>query len=369
MASSATYANLSPVLATLFQDAVEEQLNRAAVLVHVLPKKLSFSRDINIPIRATDSQVASTAIYLAPGADVTQFNSDGKLNAHGEHATISEAFSVDNFALNAAAATGNPLALADVLREEFVTATMRLCSNLNKQCYIGLGTVVSSAQTVQGLTVLGTDGYYGSDKGWLSVTNTALFGQSQVATPAWKSNVLGNSGVVRDISFNLMEAAERVVYERSGESVQAWMCDGNQWSKLASLFTATTTQFRSAQSAGDMTYDMGANRLAYRGIPIIKDKDCPAGVLLGLTPQHISLQQMPFAAKDVTAANHGYMDLMSGQESQFGGGSVPLTVHVRELPAAGDYVKFQLVAYPQLAVKRPGAQVLITDLRTSYVGL
>lgn len=357
MASATTYANLSPVLATLFEDDVQEQLNRAAVAVHLLPKRDSFSRNINIPIRATSGQVASSAIYLAPGADVSQFNTDVKLNAHLEHATVSEAFSIDNFAISAAAATGNPLALADVVREEFLTASMRLISNVNKEIYKGNGGVVSSAQTIQGL--LGASP--GGSTGWLSSTNTALAGQDQTSVASWQSNVLANGGTPRAISFALLETADQAVYSASGQKVAAWLCSPKHWAQVAGLFTATTTQFKNPQTAGEMVYDTGANRLAYRGVPIIEDKDAPDGYVMGLTPEHISLQQMPMVSM-TSALDHGMMELRTGEEYQFGGGDVPFRVKVQELSRAGDYIKMQLVAYPQLVVRRPNAQVLISDL-------
>lgn len=357
MASAATYANLSPVLATLFEDDVQEQLNRSAVGVKLVPKKDSFSRNINIAVRATSGQVDSDDIYLAPGADVSVFNTDIKLNAHGEHATVSEAFSIDNFAIHAAAATNNPLALADVVREEFLTASNRLISNINKQLYRGDGGVVASAQTIQGLLGSGIAGV----TGWLSASET-VFGIDQSSVASWQSNVLGNGGTPRAVSFALLEAGEKAVYLASGQEVGVWLCHPAQWAKLAALFVATTNQYKDPQKGGAMSYDTGANALAYRGVPILKDKDCPDGYVLGLTPQHISLQQMPFAGPNMSNMDHGVMELQASSESQFGGGNVPFRVRVQELARAGDYIRMQLVAYPQLVVRRPNAQVLITDL-------
>lgn len=358
MASAATYANLSPVLATLFEDDVQEQLNRAAVLTHLIRKADSYSRNINIAVRVTSGQVASEDIYLAPGVDVTQFNTDLKLNAHLEHATVSEAFSIDNFAISAAAATGNPLALADVVREEFLTASMRLISNINKQMYLGDGGVVSSAQTIQGLV---GDGYAGVT-GWLSATNAALAGLDQTTVPAWQSNVLANGGTPRAVSFALLESLETSVYTASGQQLSCYVTSPTQWAKIAALFVASTTQYKSTDSAKEMVYDVGANKLAYRGVPIIKDKDCPAGCVLGLTPEHISLQQMPFSGVGLSALDHGEMNLVTGAETQFGGGPVPFRVKIQELSRAGDYIKMQLVAYPQLVVRRPNAQGILVDL-------
>jgi hypothetical protein len=358
MASAVTYSNLSPVLATLFEDDVQEQLNRAGVLFKALPKRDSFSRNINVAVRATSGLVASTGIYLAPGADVTTFNTDVKSNAHLEHATVSEAFSIDNFAYHAAAVTRNPLALADVVREEITTAAQRLFSNMNKELYTGNGGVVSSAQTMQGLMGAGATG----TTGWLSTSNTSLAGIDQTAIASWQSNVLLNGGTPRAISFALLESMETAVYKASGQGIQMYVTGPTQWAKIAALFTATTTQFKDVATDSDMVYDVGSSNLKYRGVPIIKDKDCPDGYVLGLTPEHISLQQMPFAGIPTSNLDHADMELVAGVESQFGGGNVPFRVRIQELARSGDYTKMHLVAYPQLVVRRPNAQCLLGDL-------
>lgn len=361
MSSSRSYSNISNVLATIFEDRVAEQLNRAAVFMKWAQKKDSISRNINIPVRDHDAQVASSAIYLAPGTDVLQFNSDNFDNAHLEHATVSEAFSIDNLALHAAAATGNPAALEDLLGNEFLTASNRLISNLNKECYVGDGGVVSSAQTIQGLV---GDGYVGSS-GWLATGNTVA-GIDRSSVTKWNSNVLLNGGTARDISFQLLEDADRQVYIASGMAVQAWFMDPIQWDKLALAFVNVSEQHINPMQRGQVAYTVGSTTMSYKGVPIFRDKDCPAGTALGLNGETMSFQQLPFTSGVLSSLDHGMMELQPTPEAQFGDGPVPVRVRVQELSRAGDYTRFQLVLYPQLVVRRPNANVIIGDLHSSY---
>lgn len=306
-----TYVNDLQALSTLIESEIMEQISNSAVLFHYLPKKDSVSRHIE---------------FLIANSQAT---------AHGEFATVSEAFAVSKLALDAAAATGNPLAVTNLLHEELINSTTRLISSINKQLYIGYGGLISSAQTIQGLV-----GDKPGNSGWLSVSNT-VFDQSQTLIPSWRSNILINGGTPRNISFDLLKAGHRVVNQFSGQNIQLWICDGNQWSKLAT------------QQQQENDNNIFPIKLYYKGIPIVADKHCPAGVVLGLTLDNISLQQLPFGK----SPDYSTINISSDSES------LPFRINIRELPAQKDNsVRYQLYAHTQLVVHRPNAQVLIMDL-------
>lgn len=363
--SQLLYSGLTTVLATLFDDNVAEQFNRSAVLASWLPQSATRGRNVNFAVRAGDGQVASSSIYLAEGADVTAFDYDTKVKASLEFADVSAAFNISGKALDAAWASGDPLELENLFAEEMLDCSHRLASNLNKELYVGDGGVVSSAQTIQGLI---GDGYAGTS-GWIGTANVA--GINRGTYTSMVPTILSNSGTPRNVSLALLNQLQMGAYVRSGSDLDAFVCDATQWANIQALYTATTTQFVVPASEGTkkLTYNAGAQTLAYAGVPIIKDKDCPAGIVIGLSRKAVSMRSMAMAPQGMSFNNTsaGMMKLRATQESQFQSEDAGIDVKLHQLATSGDYVKFQMIARPQLVVSRPNACGLLTDLTNSFV--
>lgn len=357
------FSGLSPVLATKFAPRVAEQINRAAPLLMWLPKVMASGKNVNIAVQDNDGKQASTAMYMDPGSDISTFSTDGLTHGYIEYANAFDSFTVTNEAIDKASVTNNPEELKNLVGYEFMKMMNRLAVNMEIELFSGNGGVVSSKQTIAGL--LG-DGYVG-DTGALAADNTYLnIDRSQGAHAHFNSNVLLNGGSLRDISLALLEKGETAVYQQSGGSVDAWWTDPVQWEKLADSFVATTTQFVDPGSGKqELVYQAGSNKLIYRGVPIFKSPQCPAGVAIGLSRDALRLEMVPVGPRP-SALSHGTMEIAATAESQFGGGAVGLVAHIQELSSGGDYTKFMATVRPQLVVERPNRCVVIGDLHTSY---
>src|SRR5688500_2488261 len=113
------YASLSAALATLFEDDVSSQINRAVVLAQVLEVVPGTGKNITWAIR----HGSATGATIADGADVSVFNNDTKAPATLDFGTYHDAFSITGKILAAARAAGNPRQLASLFVDELGDST------------------------------------------------------------------------------------------------------------------------------------------------------------------------------------------------------------------------------------------------------
>src|SRR5512146_645154 len=138
--------NLSDVLTTLFADDITTAINRACVLPQILPVKAWPGKNIHWVVRFTNGN-GYTNGRVADGADISTYNSDIKVAANLEYTTYVEACSVGGRAQAAAAAAGNPAALANLIGEELGEAAQRLALKVSQDFYTGTG----ASNQLQGL--------------------------------------------------------------------------------------------------------------------------------------------------------------------------------------------------------------------------
>jgi hypothetical protein len=350
--STVNLSAIAGALATLFEDDIPSQFNRAVVLSQVLPFKPGESQNLAWDVRATDGAAGSSV--LADGTDVSTYNTDTKTKAVLQWGTYSEAFGVTGKALAAAAITGNPLALKNLFAEEIETAVTRLTSNINKDFYTGSG----ATDTIQGLT---------STNGGLKATGTYA-GIDRSVTTLWAGNELLNGGVNRPNSIKLMRDTRRTIYVASGEYPDVIVTDPVQHEALALLLDPQRRYIQDVMLRGQkIVLDGGFRALEFDGIPVIADKDAPANKMLFLNTRHVRTRQMPdaMAMAQIPAGmgQGGIVRLHGSPEEQIGGGQTALSARINPLAVTGDAYKFQLVLYPQLQVRRPNACAILGDLQ------
>lgn len=351
MANEVTYASISAALATLFQDQVVPQFQRACVLSRLLPYEPAQSKNVQWDINTGTTPADLT---LGDGTDVTTFHNDTLTSAALNLGSYSEAFAITLFAQAAAARVNNPAELAALYGHKLMGAVTRFAKSLNAEFYSGDG----STNHILGLVdptaggIISTGTYAGIDRG--SVTQFA-------------GNELANGGNARPLDPDLMRDARRTIYTACGEMPDLIVCDPFQFEQYGKTFGQHRRYLPDVTIRGQkIILDAGYKALEFDGIPVFMDADCPAGKMLFLNTKYIKIRQMPLPApqpEDPFA--HGVVTLHGTAEEQLGDGMTGLQVGLQELSRAGTLRKFQLYMWPQLQVERPNANCLLKDLSLS----
>jgi len=339
-------ADITSVLATLFEERIQWQINRAVVLSQLLDVTPGTGKNIQWVARF-GTATPGTAV-IADGADVAVFNSDTKLPAVLQFGTYHDAFEITGKARAGAMAAGNPQELADLFGEEIMESITRLAKAIAVDVYTGSG----AADTIHGLLdaaggVSSTGIYAGIDRG---------------AQAQWAAQELNNSGTPRPLTFDLMREMRRLIYTASGERPDLIITDPVQHEAYGRLFGNERRYVDEVRLRGNtIRLDGGYQVLEFDGIPVVEDINHPAGKMTFLSTRYVQLKQLPHAP-DAINRSTGMVALSGTPEEQYGAGASALSARIQPLAITGDSYKFQLITYPQVQVKRPQACGVIEDL-------
>lgn len=347
--SAVDLAAIANSLATIFEDQIAMQINRAVVLTQLLPIKPGDGKNLSWIARVGTATPATAVI--ADGADVTTYNSDTKVPATLDYGTYHDAFSITGKARAAAAAAGNPMELENLYGEEIEESVQRLASAIGVDLYTGDG----STDTIMGLT---------ATSGPLDTTGTYA-NISRVTYSQWASNELANGGVPRALTFSLMRQMRRTIYTASGMRPDLIVCDPVTHEKYGELFGADRRYIQDVRLRGEVIkLDGGYQVLEFDGIPVVEDINCPAGKMLFLNTSQLAIRPLPHAP-DAINQSPGMIPLHGTPEEQYGPDRGGLMARINPLAVTGDAYKFQLITYPQLQCRRCNAHGAIVDLETT----
>ena len=341
-----TLATIADTLTTIFEDRIANQINRATVVMQLLPVGPGTGKNVQWSARF-GTGVGGTR---ADGADLVpaDFLNDSKVPANLDYGTYDSPFSITGKAAAAAMAAGNPAELENLFADELGDAVERLAKGIQQDLYTGAG---------------GTDEIFGllAASGPLAATGTYA-GIARGTYPQWASNILANGGTGRALTFDLMREMRQAIYTASGAKPDLILCDPAIHRKYGSLFGDQRRYMQEVRLRGSViSLDGGYQVLELDGIPVVEDVDMPAGTMVFLNTRYCRIAQLPDPANAVNQA-YGTVDLAGTDEEQFGSGSTRLTARVNPLARTGDAFKFQLISYPQLQVRRPNAQGQIQDI-------
>lgn len=342
-------AAIADALATIFEDRIAMQINRAVVLSQLIPVKDGTGKNLSWTARFGTATPAGAVI--ADGADVSVYNSDIKVPATLDYGTYHDAFSITGKARAAAAVTGNPVELEDLYGEEIEESVTRLASAIGVDLYSGDG----STDTIMGL--IATNGPMKATGSYANISRSTY--------PQWAANILSNGAVERALTFALMRKMDRTVYTASGRHTDLIVCDPVVHEKYGELFGDQRRYTQDVYVRGEkVTLRGGYKALEFDGTPVVKDKNCPAGKMLFLDTSSLLIRPLPHAP-DAVNQGRGMIALHGTAEDQFGPAKNVLTARINPLAISGDAYKFQLICYPQLQGKRCNCLGTIEDLPTS----
>lgn len=337
--------DIASSLTVIFEDQIVSQINRATVLLQVLPVGYGTTgKDISWTARfGTDVGGAR-----AEGADVATLNRDAKAPAKLDYGTYDDAFGVTGKALAGARAAGNPNDLANLFVEELGDCVERLAKGVALDIYTGTG----AADHIMGLVATGG-----------GIMNTGTYaGIDRAARTQWQGTVMSNLSIGRALTFSLMREMRRRIYTASGLKPDLVVCEPALHEKYGSLFGQQRRYITEIRLRGSViTLDGGYQMLEFDGIPVLEDVDCPAGQMLFLNTRYVRVLQLADDVNDVNQSK-AMIGLAGTPEEQLGMPTAKLKARINPLGREGDLYRFQLICYPQLQVRRPNSCGVIIDL-------
>lgn len=338
-------AKITTALATILDDDVTSQINRAVVLGQILDVGAGYGK--NIPWdTSTGTALAATAV-IADGADVTNFNNDEKLPATLEFGTYHDAFSLTGKAMNMARNAGNPAQLAALFAEYMSDSMERLAFAVSDGFYNGDGSI----NTIHGL----------HDATVPAIGDTGTYaGIDRSVVTQFQGNVVDAQGA--EITQALIRELGRDCYTRSGRRPDLYLMDPIQHEKFGNSFDTERRFVQEVMTAkGMITLDGGYNVITWEGKSFLEDIQHPAGRITALNTSYIKCHQLPDSADEVNGAI-GMVSLGGSPEDQLESGKTKLVARIQPLAKTGDAHKFALYCYPQLQVKKPNSCGFIENL-------
>jgi|SRR5688572_18871340 len=338
-------AAIAAALATIFEDSITSQINRATVLLQVLP----------VGDGTTGKNIAWTARFgtavggsRTEGAAVVTLNNDAKIPAVLEFGTYDDAFGVTGKAMAAAKAARNPAELANLFVDELGDSVERLAKGIAIDVYTGGG----ATDQIFGLVATGG-----------GVMNTGTYaGIDRAVRTQWQGTVMSNGAVGRALTFDLMREMRRRIYTASGAKPDLVVTTPELHEKYGKLFGQQRRYIQEIRLRGQtITLDGGYQMLEFDGIPVLEDVDCPTGMMIFLNTRYVKVVQLPDDTNDVNQSM-AMIGLAGTEEEQLGTPARRLRARINPLGREGDLYRFQLICYPQLQVRRPNSCGVIVDL-------
>jgi len=339
-------AAIANTLATIFEEQITSQINRASVGLQLLQVGPGEGKNLQWSARfGTD-----VSSFRADGADLVpaDFKNDAKVPANLDYGTYDAPFSMTGKAIAAAMATGNPQELENLFADEMGDAVERLAKGINADLWTGAG----AAEQIVGMY---------STSGPLDTTGVYA-GIDRAAQAQWASNELANGGVPRALTFDLMRDTLDAIYTASGENTDLIVTGPALWSKFSKLFGNERRWQQDVTIRGRrITLQGGHNALEFDGIPVVRDVDHPSTAMSFLATRHIKMCQMPDRISEVNQSM-GMIGVQGTPEMDMGPQMTGLVARINPLGRNGDSYRFQLILYPQLKVRRCNAQGSLVDL-------
>ncbi len=335
------------------QDEIINQINRSLVIqnfVDVFPLN-NKSIDWDVKFGTGLGTVKADGVDLVDG----DFQNDSKVMASLPPGIYQDAFKIGGLARALSRVTSNPLGLKDIFGDELGDCAARIGKKINIDIYTGVST---SPQGLVGLSpASGTAGAIGLTGTYANIDRGTF--------PQWAASRNASGGIPRALTVELMRSLRESIYVASGEKPDLIICDAFQHRKLGGL-TDPKRQFNdNIRMRGEqIKLDAGYNVLEFDGIPVVEDVDCPAGRMLFLNTRHMRLLQVQDMSDDV---NGGRGTVLSDgtPEEQKGPAKRLVSLRLNPIAKLGDHIKFQLVGYLQLQVRRCNAFGQLVDLATS----
>ncbi len=354
---------ISSALTRSFGARLIKAWNRQAVLARLLNVVSDDGQGEAKEIAWDVAFSGATAASFAEGSDVAagEFNQDPLIPAILPWGQYRAPFKLSNLEINAAAKNmGGPAQLANIIGLRLEGSLTKMISQINADLFTGTGLDGSSNPNIIGLqTALAPTGTYA--------------GIAKGTYTEWSGNVLANGGVARPLTLDLLYNLEQLIFTSSGMFPSVIVTTAGVARKYAGLFeTIRRTsdagmgpigQFNGGTMGSGQMYPSGppAQDLFWRGIPVIRDRNCPTGNLFMITQSEMEIRPLPFAAAFANlpgGAAPTQLPSSNGNQPV----NTPITCAVYPLARNGSSVPFNAEVYLNLKVSRVNAHGMLQDI-------
>ncbi|WP_438029003.1 phage major capsid protein [Sorangium sp. So ce233] len=342
-----TFSDLSSALSQIFSRRLEDQINRNAdslAFIDVVPNDAGK----NVAWTAKFSNSKATTVF-AEGSDVD--NSEYAFNIKVP-ATLNfgnyrcPAKVTDYAAIMAAMATGSADELMGLVDDEINDSILTLTKQIGTDFFSGTGTSGGNPNII---------GVYG---GACAATGTYA-GINRATHSEWAGNVLGNGGVARPLTDDLLRQAEVAAFNAGGLPPNLILTSGGVHRKYAGLFSS----IQRVQTAGaaPAQLGMGTNDLMWNNMPVVRDANATTGKLIMLNTANVQL----VVPRSLLPAAGYPINPMTQTRARDGKRQYSIPVIVEPLARQGNSLPFNVWTHVQLRVKRPNACSTIEDISES----
>lgn len=348
--ASESLNSISNALAQVFAPKLERQWNRSAVTAQLVAAAAGTVAGAGKNVAWDVAFSGATAGTVAEGADVSdsEYASDVNVPAVMQWATYRSNFKVTETELDAAATSmGSASALIDLFGERILSGGEKMARVINVDMISGTGVDGSGNPAIVGF--LG---------GALETTGTYA-GLARGTFSEWAGNVDSNGGVLRPLSLDLLYKMDQNIFTASMEEATHLLVSPGIYRKYAGLFESNVRLLRNDGESKPM--GSGASELFWRGLPVIRDPNIPAGTVLFFNARHVSAKYLPRLQSPQDAVVQRMTELVGGNgDSVKNVTGVPARLAI--LAKTGDSVKVSMKTVLQMCVKRPNALGYISDL-------
>jgi len=334
----------SAALSQRFENQIAYQMNREQVLLSMLPKRKGAGKNC-----AWDAEFSgATAANQADGADVAggDIANDATVPAILTWGQYRSAGGISGMLQAAAGSSDSPSELVDIFGQKVFGNVSKLGSVLNAALYTGPGTGTTMAGLITGLALAATGTYAGIARGSFA---------------EWAATLQANGGTPRSLTFGLIESMLTAIFNASGVAPDLIVTTPTLWQAFGALFGSNRRwPYRDTvtTAAGELKLGAGYNALEFAGIPIVRDKDCPAGHMLFLHTPSVWVEFLETRpGQDNTGPNGTFM--LTDEKSK----SSMLPARIEMLGKKGDSTQWFVKSYCTVKVKSPSDCGDLADLQ------
>lgn len=302
-------------LAAIMQDSIVELANQQAKMFRYFPVKSFQGKNVSW---VADGYDGTAAANFAEGGSLATYGVDTQLNPVLDSARVHSSRNITGTLLRAAKASLNPAEAIDEMKAQLEAAIKAVAVKCNSQAFTGSG-----SNAIIGLQS--------------AVDNSNTYaGLSRITYPSWSSYVV-DPGVSTAISAALLRSDMIEVEKRCGIRPNLVLTSFGVLNKIMALGDSNRVE----QPANSL-YQVGYDGVSLMGVPVIADKDCPAGCVF-----YLDRDAVEWRVRDAVVQGE---QLIQGMD-QSGKLSVPFIF--KSLPQTTDSVGFAAIFEGQLVVRAP----------------
>ena len=348
-------SNLANALSQTFAPKLSRQFNRICVTSSLIRTEPGFGKNVAWDVIFSGASAGARLI----GGDVAaaDYTVDTPVNAILAWSEYSTQFAMTQVEIDAAESSiGVPDALGQLVAERIMDGGMKLASSINKDLINGTGSNGSGGDSNS--NNVNIVGFFG---GALPLAGNSYAGISTTTYTEFASNILANGGVPRQLTIDLMEKMDALIYSACGEDWTELICDPQTLRKYSGILEPLR---RIDGISPFPRYGTSTALYTFKDRPVYRDKDFSAGTMLFVNSNHAKKVVLPFSQA-------GSSDVFMSREFEGEGGNgdgvnTPIEIPFQIIPLAktGPSVKFQILCHPQLKVNRPSTFGIIQDIQT-----